>query len=67
MDKEATQIAIHEKPIYLASERMVAVPAVKEKIVERIVTNEVPVQVPVVEQVPMKEITVEEIEKLVWK
>jgi hypothetical protein len=45
----------------------VEVPITKEKVVERIVLNERAVEFEVLQEVPIKEIEIQEVEKVVWK
>lgn len=65
VEKGVPTPVIHEKAIYMTEERVIEVPVQKEVIVERLITNEKAVEVEVIQEVPIKQIEYQEIEKVV--
>lgn len=67
IEKGITHPEVREKAVFVAQEVIVQVPVSRDKIVERVITNEKAVEFEVVQQVPIKETEFQEVEKVVFK
>lgn len=49
LERGVTHTAVHEKPVVMSEEKILPVPQIREKLVDRVVTNERAVEVEVIQ------------------